>query len=149
MPTGVYAGVKGLQVVQKLGMGTPAMPHRVFESNVAAFVLRPDDDHPVRGPLDPGSSAKTKITDVTLNVVPNIGVGQRAVLVLNNVGGSPAASYSSSSVVATADSGQITLKIENVPTGNYLARVQIDGAESLLTVDPNTQQFTGPMVAMP
>jgi protease-4 len=35
------AGVKGLQVVQKLAMGFNGLSHRGFESNVAAFVLRP------------------------------------------------------------------------------------------------------------
>jgi len=148
VPSSVYAGVQALQVLQKLSMGTPAVPHRVFESNVAAFVLRPTLTNPSAA-LDPNSSAKTKITDVTLNLVPNVGIGQRVVLVLNNVTSSPPTSYASSSTVSTADSNQITVQIENVPTGNYLARVQIDGAESLLLVDPNTDQFTGPMVAMP
>jgi hypothetical protein len=148
VPTGVHAGVQGLQVLQKISMGTPSVPHRGFESNVAPFVL-----HPTltvnSATLDPASSAATKITDVTINLVPNIGIGQRAVLVLNNVTNSPPTSYASLSAVSSADTNQIALKIENVPTGNYLARVQIDGAESLLTVDPDTKQFTGPTVAMP
>jgi hypothetical protein len=151
VPASVHAGVQAVQVIEKLNLGNPAIPrvpHRVFESNVAAIVLRPTLTN-ASAVLDAASSPKTKITDVTLTLVPNAGVGQRAVLVLNDVTASPATSYASSSTVTTVDSNQITVRIENVPTGSYLARVQIDGAESLLTVDPNTKQFTGPTVAMP
>src|SRR5262249_11325150 len=35
------AGVQGAQVVHQVNFGTPADPHRGFESNVAAFVLQP------------------------------------------------------------------------------------------------------------
>jgi len=148
VPPGVHAGVQGLQVLQKISMGTPSAPHPGVESNVAPFVLHPTLT--VKSAvLDSASSAKTKLTNVTLNLVPNIGVGQRALLVLNNVAGSPPTSYTSLSTVSSADTNQIVLQIENVPTGNYLARAQVDGAESLLTVDPNTKQFTGPTVAMP
>ncbi len=148
IPPTVHAGVQGLQVLQKLNMGNPAVPHRAFESNVAPIVLRPTLTVN-SATLDPASTAAAKITDVVLNLVPNIGVGQRAVLVLNSVSGSPPASFTSQGVVSSADASQITVKIEGVPTGSYLARVQVDGAESLLTVDPNTKQFTGPTVAMP
>jgi hypothetical protein len=148
VPPSVHAGVQAVHVVQKMNLGNPAVPHRVFESNVAAIVLRPALTNS-SAVLDAGSSPQTKITDVTLTVVPNVGVGQRVVLVLNDVTKSPPTSYASSSTVATVDSNQITVQMENIPTGNYLARVQIDGAESLLSVDPNTQKFTGPMVAMP
>jgi hypothetical protein len=123
--------------------------HRGFESNVVPFVLRPTITAPSAvidpQPQPPGS----KLTDVTVQVVPNIGVGQRAVLLLNNVAASPPTAYSSPATVATADTNQITFQMENVPSGSYLARVQVDGAESLLTVDTNTNLLTGPTVTMP
>jgi len=41
LPAGLYAGVKGVQVLQRFAMGDPETPHRGQESNVASFVLRP------------------------------------------------------------------------------------------------------------
>ncbi len=148
VPPDLHAGVQGVQVVQKRPLGTPPVSHRGFESNIVPFVLHPTITIQ-SAVLDANSTPANKITDVTVNLVPNIGVGQRAVLVLNNVTATPPTAFTSSAVVSSADSNQITISINNVPAGNYLARVQIDGAESMLTVDQNTHQFTGPMVAMP
>ncbi len=111
----LHAGVKSLQVLQKLDMGTPAAAHRGFESNVASFVLCPTVSSAT------GVLATTG-TDVTLNLVPNIGIGQRIVLLLNNVT-SPPTAYASSSVLSTADSSSIVVNIANVPTGTYIVRV--------------------------
>jgi hypothetical protein len=143
LPPGVHAGVKSLQVVQKTWLGTPPALHRGVESNGAPFVLYPTISQPTAQPaLNPPGSA-----DVTLSLKPNIGTGQRAVLVLNDPLSVPPASYVSPAVIAAAESNQIVINIVGVPTGLYLARVQIDGAESLLTAVGN--QFTGPKVQMP
>jgi hypothetical protein len=145
LPPGIHAGVKGLQVVEKLAMGFQDRAHRGFESNVAAFVLRPKitATHAVLGPNPPGG------TDVTVTLQPDIGVGQRAVLLLNDVVDTPPTAFASKSTIAPISSNQVTIHIDGVPTGSYLGRVQVDGAESLLDFDPNTGQFTGPPVAMP
>jgi hypothetical protein len=148
IPPDLLAGVQGVQVLQKTLMGSPRTPHRGFESNVAAFVLRPILSAPA-AVLDSNSSAAVKLTDVTLNVVPHIGPGQRAILLLNSLPADPPAAYTSLTTVQAADSGQVTLQFENVPSGTYLARLQIDGAESPLTVDPATGQYNGPTVSMP
>jgi Pvc16 N-terminal domain len=144
LPTAIHAGVKGVQVLQRSMMGTPPLLHNGFESNIAPFVLRPtlQAANAVSAPNPPGG------TNVTLTLSPNIGVGQRAVLFLNNLPANPTAAYTSLPAVATVDSSQITINIANVPAGNYLVRVQVDGAESLLAIDA-THQFTGPTVAMP
>jgi len=143
LPTDVHAGVKGLQVIQKIAMGSPPASHRGFESNVAPFVLRPTITAitAAAAPNPPGG------TNVTVTVSPNIGAGQRAALILNNLAATPPTAYTSAATVAAADSAQVTINIPGVPTGQYLARVQIDGAESLLTATSN--QFTGPLVSMP
>jgi hypothetical protein len=143
LPADVHAGVQGLQVIQKMPMGTPPAPHRGFESNVAPFVLRPTITNisAAAAPNPPGGA------NVTVTVSPNIGVGQRAILVLNNLAAAPPVAFTSPPTKSTADSNQVTINIAGVPAGQYLARVQIDGAESLLTAAGN--QFTGPMVTMP
>jgi hypothetical protein len=137
LPAGIRSGVKGAQVIQKILIGTPPAPHRGVESNVAPFVLRPT--------IIAATAVKSSgITTVTLTVAPNIGAGQRAILLLNNLAVSPATAFTSKPVVAAADSNQIGIDIAGVPTGTYLVRVQIDGAESLLKPD-----LSGPTVAMP
>jgi len=145
LPPGIGAGVKGLQVAQKLAMGFQGRAHRGFESNVAAFVLRPKItlSHAVAAPNPPGGA------DVTLTLQPDIAAGQRAVLLLNDVVDSPPTAFASKTTIAPVSSNQVTIHIDGVPTGSYLGRVQVDGAESLLDFDPGTGTFTGPPVAMP
>jgi hypothetical protein len=139
LPASVHAGVKSLQVVQKTLMGTPPVAHRGMESNAAAFVLRPSIGGVVTAPGQPGG------TDVTLTLAPDVAAGQRAVLILNQTGAIPSASFVSPPVIPDADTAQVTFNVTGMPAGAYLARVQVDGAESVLTTDPNNQ-FNGPMV---
>jgi hypothetical protein len=142
LPKTIHAGVKSLQVVQQVLMGMPPAAHRGVESNAAPFVLRPT----IKGSL--AGAALSGGTNVTLTLDPNIGVGQRAILVLNSSSGVPDASFVSPPVVSNIDSDHVTLNIAGVPPGVYLARVQVSGAESLLAAGPGNQ-FTGPTVAMP
>jgi hypothetical protein len=123
-------------------MGTLPAAHRGFESNVASFVLCPTVS---------SASAVSAVTgaDVTVNLVPDIGIGQRIVLLLNRVTTSPPTAYASSSVLSTADSSSIVVNMANVPTGIYMVRVQVDGAESQLTFNPVTHVLEGPTVSMP
>jgi hypothetical protein len=141
LPANVHAGVQGLQVVQKKNMGTPATAHRGFESNVAPFVLRPTIG------VTSAVASVSGGTDVVLNLTPNIGIGQRAVLMLDSLPGDPVRSFMSQPVVSAVDSSQVIINIHGVPAGKYLVRVQIDGAESLLTTTANV--FSGPTVTMP
>jgi Pvc16 N-terminal domain len=147
-PSTIHAGIQGVQVLQKSMMGTPAVLHRGMESNIAPFVLRPTITNAtaVAAPPPPAGPGGA---NVTLTLKPNIGIGQRAVLLLNNFAASPATAFVSKATVASADSNQITINIANVPSGKYVARVQVDGAESLLTIDSGTKLLTGPTVTMP
>ena len=141
LPGNVHAGVQGIQVVQKKNMGTPPTAHRGFESNVAPFVLRPTIG------VTSAVASVSGGTDVVLDLTPNIGIGQRAVLMLDSLPGDPVRSFMSQPVVSAVDSSQVIINIHGVPAGKYLVRVQIDGAESLLTTTANV--FSGPTVTMP
>jgi hypothetical protein len=139
----LHAGIKSLQVIQKLDMGTPAVAHRGFESNVAAFVLCPTVSSAT-------AASAVRGTDVTVNLVPNIGINQRAVLLLHSVA-DPTTSYSSPSagVISAVDAPSIVINILNVPAGAYLVRVRVDDAESQLTFNAVTHVLEGPSVTMP
>ncbi len=147
LPPDVPAGVQGVQVQQQSLIGQPALLHPGIESNVAPFVLRPTVTN-ATAVADPTSTAALKISDVTLSLSPNLNLGQRVVVILDSPGATPATGFNSVAIAAPAASNQITIPIQNVPTGTYLVRAQVDGAESLLSLNASNQ-LTGPTVAIP
>ena len=143
VPAGLAAGVNTVQILHQLdfGTGSPSEPHRLFESNVAAFIVAPKltvpaQPEPVFGPVARG-------TDFTLTVAPPVGraqdvrllVGNRAILL-------PARPMTDPPTTAI-------LKFavpKDFPTGEFLVRLQVDGAQSKLALDP-TQDPKDPLAA--
>ncbi len=148
VPADLQAGARGLQVIQKLLLGSPppGAPHRGFESNVATFVLRPRITPPiVKTTLpDPHGGAPLPALQVTVDLT--VGKNQRAVLLLNAAAG--AAAHSFLAPPRAADGSTLTMAIPGVPGGQYFLRVQIDGAESPVDLDPASVNF-GPTVTLP
>ena len=154
LPAGsLRAGVQGVQVVHLMMMGDPPTLHRGFESNVAAFVLRPTVT--VEAP---------NATEVTVTFNPEVGRTQRVVLMLNEFNPPSDRAPRAYSFKAPPDNGiedeevdetpAITFPITGVEPGEYLVRVQVDGAESTLTVDtdpdsPTFNQYIDPQVTIP
>jgi len=135
---GLRAGAQGVSVVHPLMMGVPPVEHGGFESNIAAFVLRPR----LTAVTAPDS------THVNTTLFPAVGKGQRTVLLLNTVPGGAAAAYVFSQPPAAADTPTINFVISGVPAGSYFVRVQVDGGESPVVLDPANPAF-GPTVAIP
>lgn len=150
------AGVQGVQVLHPVMMGDPPKPHRGVESNVSSFVL-----HPTVTEVEAPDATK-----VIVRFNPAVGKTQRVVLLLNEFNPpspSERAPYAYS-FKAPPDNGiedqdvdqidSITFPVDNVEPGEYLVRVQVDGAESPLTVDtdPDSEtfnQYVGPTVRIP
>lgn len=90
-------------------------------------------------------TAKLKVeVDLTVSI------GQRIVLFLNERASNPAA-YIFVAKPRIEDTNIITFPIYEVKRGEYLVRVQIDGAESPLEVDTNPEsstfeQYVSPML---
>jgi hypothetical protein len=160
LPADLPAGVHGAQVVHRLLMGTPPVPHLGIESNVSAFVLRPEIIAPVTISNSQTSDDGAISADVEVTVNPAVGDSQRVTLLLNEF--VPAASPSPPAerprsygfirpaVTATSPPGPLhgfTVPITGVQPGAYLVRVQVDGAESLLETDPDGR-FTDPQVTI-
>jgi hypothetical protein len=148
------AGVQGLQVVHRLSMGTPPEPHSGVESNVAAFILRPTITAPVGVANVQGAGNAPRSAEITVQVEPPIGKAQRLVLLLHERLSDAPAAYSFAVSARNADADVLTIPVEGVRAGDYLVRVQVDGAESPLTVDtdadsPTFNQFIGPLVTIP
>ncbi|GJQ57401.1 MAG: DUF4255 domain-containing protein [Candidatus Scalindua sp. AMX11] len=151
LPASLSAGVHGVQVVHRILMGSPPVPHRGVESNVAAFVLHPQ----IIGTIIANSS------EVALTVNPAVGETQRVVLLLNEYNpiplnppaDVPPLSYSFHAppmalLSPPAPTENIAIPISGVSAGVYLVRVQVDGAESPLRYDP-AGQYDRPQVTIP
>lgn len=153
------AGVQGVQVVHPLMMGTPPTEHTGKESNVAAFVLIPTitaNAVPVSNHVVDGVTLCTN--DITLNFTPRVGVNQRVVLLLNEFNpplARPPFAYRfdvpfTPPNPADTSVASIETRVAEVAAGDYLVRVQVDGAESPLDpgADPDNPFFSDPKVTI-
>jgi hypothetical protein len=152
-PAALRAGVIGVQVLHPFLVGSPQEPRPGVESNVLPLVLRPRVlSVAVASPTLEGGRVKTMLT---LHVEPPLGAGQRAALHLNSLPGTAEetgpSSYSFPVPVRNADTAQFKVPVSGVVPGAYLYRLQVDGAESPLSVDgdPASEtfgRFDGPSV---
>lgn len=140
----LYAGVQGVQVVHTM-MGTTTMPHHQVESNVAAFVLHPMIAASVDQVQGSGNALRANIT---VKFSPKVGKGQRVVLLLNEVSSSGAIAYSFAVAPRTDDTDRIAIPIKDVKVGTYIVRVQVDGAQSPLSMN-QSGEYDSPQVTIP
>jgi Pvc16 N-terminal domain len=133
LPTNLQAGPQGLQIVQI----APPLTFPTAESSVATFVLRPAI-----------TATNVTATGITLAVNPVVGAGQRVLLLLNETTGTTPASFSFNPPPPEADTASLAISISGVKAGTYFIRLQIDGAESPVDLDPASPTF-GPTVAVP
>ncbi|HEX2030410.1 MAG TPA: DUF4255 domain-containing protein [Actinomycetota bacterium] len=162
LPAALPAGIHGLQVVHRRAMGTPPVPHRGVESNVAAFVLRP------RVAEDPGTGAYqisldnvvtaadgSVSADVTVSLVPDVGRRQRVVLLLNELDAPPERvpfAYQfrapERQPIDPETSPTVSIPVSGVRPATYLLRVQVDGSESVLDRDA-AGKYMAPALEVP
>jgi len=96
------------------------------------------------------AAAGSKAAFLTVTVVPNIGVNQRVVLLLNAT--TPAGTSAAYSI--NADAGRddnvssATFTLTNVAPATYAVRVQIDGAQTACQIDAQTGAITGPTIVV-
>jgi hypothetical protein len=168
IPPALAAGVQGVQVLHLRAMGSPPALHRGVESNLAAFVLRPEIQSAMVNNVQ-GAGTAPRSADLTLTVNPPIGDEQRVALLLNELlplssppltsppGVAKAEAYSfiaPSRITLSPPSGppgsinSITIPIRGVKAGDYLVRLQVDGAESPLGSDASGQ-YVDPQVTIP
>ena len=160
-PGRLRAGVQGVQVIHRRPMGTPAVPHRGEESNVAPFVLRPlvrrKNDDPnetdwavaILPPVGVGQPRRVEV-----KVHPVVGKRQHAELLLTDVTdpGRPAFLYAGHE--RSADTDTLEFDAPGLVAGRYLVRVRVDGAESMLELeplagDPDDLVYAKPFVVVP
>jgi hypothetical protein len=157
LPPGFHAGLKSVRIVHKVELGEPPTPRFGFDSNVAAFVLQPrlDPLPTLAGPVT--SNVVNGVTyqsgALSLSFDPVVGINQQVVLLLNEkTNTAPSRAYSFKAppfngiTSSATETGLIEIPFENVATGDYLVRVQVDGAESPL--DMVNGVYDGPTVTI-
>jgi hypothetical protein len=153
------AGLYPITVMHKVLMGMPPVPHKGVESNVSAFVLRPKTTvtsvHKSSRIVNGINIIKA---DLTATFDPPAGIDQRGVLLLNEL--NPPAdrhAWAYSFNIDLNEPGTVgdtkdhaTVSDIEVAEGEYLVRVQVDGAESPLqeSSDPNNPRYVGPTVTV-
>ena len=124
LPADLQPRLHSVQVAHRVDFGTgfPSEPHRGFESNVAAFVLAPQITTPSPVNVAPNSN-------LSLGISPAVGPSQRATLLVG---------ASTISIPARPPNdppaSNLNFPIPTLAAGDYLLRVQIDGAESPLKI---------------
>jgi hypothetical protein len=165
LPAGLRAGVQGVQVIQPRLMGTPPAQHRGVESNLAAFVLhptinrKPDNSPDITVGTPTISGDGTRSADVVVKLSPLVEKTQRANLLLNELNppsnrGARAFSFDAAPHNRPTDPAQtdtLTFPIRGVAQGDYLVRLQVDGADSPLeqATDESNPLYIGPKVTIP
>jgi hypothetical protein len=150
-PAGLRAGVQSVQVVGHVDAGDPPVPHRVFESNVAAFMQAPQIQSP-QPPLevvlsDDETNEFHRQRPLALTVAPPVDRSQRVSLVAGEQTiprdpPLPADPQTTATPIFT---------IRRELLGEHLLRLQVDGAETPLTVDsdpssPRFGEYVGPLL---
>jgi hypothetical protein len=145
LPGGLFAGINTVQILHLIDFGTkdPSEPHRGFASNMATFMLAPQITTP--SPLNATLGASLSLT-----VTPPVSRTQNVALIVG----------SQTITIPPRPSGgpQTTSNLDfpipaDFPTGTFLLRLRVDGADSPLQVDTNKtsltfNQYIGPMVTI-
>ncbi|MBD0326003.1 MAG: DUF4255 domain-containing protein, partial [Pyrinomonadaceae bacterium] len=159
IPASVSAGVQGVQVVQRILMGSPPTPHEGVSSKVAAFVLRPRID-PALVTFTPGGGGPAISGTISFSVKPAVKSEQQVVLLLNELNPPNTRTalaysfkapfgYQLSPPLSPPDlTENISIPVSGLKAGTYLVRVQVDGAESVLGTNANGE-FNSPVVTIP
>lgn len=125
LPPNLQAGTRSLRVLRTVTYPTSSTPHPGFSSSPMPFQLVPTITLVSPSPVSLGSS-------VTITLSPDVGSMQQAVLYV----GDTAIPIEQRPVSGPATSSTLTFPIpSSVAVGTYPLRVEIDGAQSKLTLD--------------
>lgn len=124
-----------------LALSSQPAINRGVESNVLPFVLRPSITDVNVSHVE-GSGDEPHSVNLTVQVNLTIGKKQKAVLALNEWSIDNPAAYLFDASPRRSDTNSITFKVRHVKPGEYLLRLHVDGAESQLSIDTNSDSPT-------
>ena len=163
LPDGVFSGVQTLKIIRVIEMGTPPVPHGGFESNTEVFIMHPVITATVENSvvvIVNGVSVRKGQIKIVFN--PKVNKSQRIILFLNELNPPQTRSAFSYSFEAPINNGiidpdtqtdNVIFDFKNVMPADYLIRVRVDGAESLLVQNedensPDYKKFINPKVTI-
>ena len=141
------AGAQGIQVIKRNSQDS-----RINESNLFPIVILPTlQTIAVEEVRSMGEGLYA--VRVSIAAQPTMGKNQRINLLLNSTTGEREREYVFKISPLEADSHSIITEISPLAPGEYLTRLQVDGVESLLTVDtdensPNYQKYVQPLLTV-
>jgi hypothetical protein len=123
-------------------LSKPMVFSQTLESNAIPFILRPVVTKVTVSKLE-GKDEDVRSAQIKVRVNLTLGKQQRIVLVLNEKSTQNPAAYMFEAPNRHRDGMLVTIPVKNVKPGEYLVRLQVDGAESILNVDsdPNSPNF--------
>ena len=151
--SGLRSGVLTVRVVQRelLGPEGSQTPHAGFESNVVPFVLQPALTVGTVT-MGAGSQAGLRTGTVSLTVAPDIYPGQRVTVLLNQLLPLPIAddavarSYAVPVPPFATQTATFDVDLTDIEVGTYLIRIEVDGAQSVLS--PDAGRWTDPQAVI-
>ena len=136
------AGVKSLQVIHQTTISSDNDSiNRTVDSNIAPFVLRPSIKQiNIEQQNQPIYELRTLTLKVQVDVM--VGIKQRVVLIMNQHSVNQPIGYQFEAESRKIDTNTVTFNLTEIKPAEYLLRLQIDGAESLLSVDSDDTSET-------
>jgi hypothetical protein len=131
LPPTIPAGARVVRIARNVTFGTPGDPHRGFYSNPASFMLVPTLTGTVPATVKPG-------TTLTLSVNPPVGSNQTTSVLIG--GSAVTVNRPPPGAPATASSLNFAIPANfpvPTPAAPLPLRVQVDGAQSPITLDQN------------
>ena len=156
LPADIPAGIKGLQVVHQVMMGSPPEPRIAAESNAMPFILCPEITSVSRSNVQ-GSGGEPRSADVEVQLTPGIEKGQKVILLLNEYNpGLPADqlhaySFVLSEVPESSPPGpvhSVTFTVSGIAAATYIVRIRVDGAESPLGARDGSGYYFEPNITI-
>lgn len=152
IPASLMAGLQGVQVVHSIRLDHSDNLRRGVESNLKAFVLSPEILH-IDVVDDTVTGDDLLSAQIDVEVQPAIHPRQKVILLLNEwepPSGESPASYqfwlpASELAGAQAPVSNLSFTVSSIRPGNYLVRIQVDGAESPLFTDSD-DAFESPQI---
>lgn len=147
LPEDLGAGIHEIQVVHPELMGSPPEEHNGVMSASASFILSPQ----ITGaPAASNMSESDGLVSgtITCPVNPGIYTGQKAVLFLNELGGTASYSFALSPTVLLSPPQpleDVSIEISGVKKAVYLVRMQVENADSPLTRN-SSGEFISPVI---
>ena len=146
LPAGLEPGIQEVQVARDVVLERGEPPRRLFESNLATFILRP---------VIQGLSVDPSTSEILVHLAPDVAEGQSVHLLLNEIGGdSDRPTSLSLPGKASGPDEPLRFRSKAVQSGTYLARVRVRGVTTPLRRDPDPRsphfdRFVEPRLEVP